>query len=197
MSDDCQAPFRQGFCRAPCCGDIFFVCPRCDQEQVYCSNFCRKLARRVQHRVANRRHQQSEEGRLDHRDRQRAYRRRKALASSQSATTKSVTDHTPSPTASCLTLLAAASAPAPKPSWTTRAPFRPQEWCAFGEAACIKYAQELKKSSQSTVGRGNWFADGSQLYHNSGSRHTIKSSMEKSPDVVMLYSSPVLDHRSR
>ena len=128
MSDARQAPFRQCFCLAPGCGDMFFVCPRCDQEQVYCSKPCRKLARLAKHRVANRRHQQSEEGRLDHRDRQRAYRRRKALASSQSATTKSVTDHTPSPTASCVTLLAAAVAPAPRPSSTTRALFRAQEW---------------------------------------------------------------------
>jgi hypothetical protein len=35
--------------------------------------------RRRQHRAANRRHQQSVEGRLDHRDRQRAYRCRRLL----------------------------------------------------------------------------------------------------------------------
>ncbi len=42
----------------------------------YCSVRCRQQARRQQCREANRRHQQSPGGRLDHRDRQRAYRRR-------------------------------------------------------------------------------------------------------------------------
>ena len=137
MSDDCQAPFRQGFCRAPGCGDMFFVCPRCDQEQVYCSKPCSKHAHLAKHRVANRRHQQSEEGRLDHRDRQRAYRRRKALASSQSATKKSVTDHTPSPTASCVTLLAAAPALALKPPSTIPPPPRPQQWLFYSDRPLV------------------------------------------------------------
>jgi hypothetical protein len=43
------------------------------------------LARRRQHRAANRRHQRSVEGRLDHRDRQKRYRRRRSI--------KSVMDH--------------------------------------------------------------------------------------------------------
>jgi hypothetical protein len=94
---------------------------------------CRQLARRAQHRIANRRHQQPEEGRLDHRDRQRDYRRRKAGASSQSATTKSVTDHTPSPTASCVTLLAAASVLAPERSSTIPPPLQPQEWLFYSD----------------------------------------------------------------
>jgi hypothetical protein len=78
-------------------------------------------------------HQQSEEGRLDHRDRQRAYRRRKALASSQSATIENVTDHTPAPAPSCVTLLAAASVPTPEPSSTKGAPLRPQEWLFYSD----------------------------------------------------------------
>ena len=127
MSDDCQAPFRQCFCRASGCGALFFVCPGCDQEQAYCSDFCRKIARLAKHRVANRRHQQSEEGRLDHRDRQRAYRRRKALARSQAASTEIVTDHTPAPAPSCVTLLAAASDPVHRPPTTISPPLRPQE----------------------------------------------------------------------
>ena len=45
-----------------------------------------RKARRRQRRAANRRHQQSREGRLDHRDRQRAYRERHSL--------RRVTDHT-------------------------------------------------------------------------------------------------------
>jgi hypothetical protein len=52
------------------------VCRCCDRGQRYCSERCREKARREQRRAANRRHQDSEEGRLDHRDRQREYRRR-------------------------------------------------------------------------------------------------------------------------
>ena len=50
----------------------------------YCSTACQAEARRQQRRCANRRHQQSPEGRKDHRDRQRDYRQRRAQ--------KSVTD---------------------------------------------------------------------------------------------------------
>jgi hypothetical protein len=55
---------------------VFYVCRRCDRGQQYCSERCRGKARRAQRRAANRRHQQSPEGRLDHRDRQREYRSR-------------------------------------------------------------------------------------------------------------------------
>lgn len=58
-------------CYAP-----FWICRPCDHGQRYCSSQCRASARREQQRLANRRHQQSLEGRLDHRDRQRAYRKR-------------------------------------------------------------------------------------------------------------------------
>jgi len=109
----------------------------CDQEQVYCSKPCSKLARLAKHCVANRRHQQSEEGRLDQRDRQRDYGRRKALASSQSATKKSVTDHTPSPTASCVTLLAAAPTLALKPPPTIPPPPRPQQWLFYSDRPLV------------------------------------------------------------
>jgi hypothetical protein len=73
--------FRQKFCKAESCGARFFICSHCDHGQSYCSEECRLRSRREQHRVANRRHQQSPEGRDDHRDRQRAYRRRKAAIS--------------------------------------------------------------------------------------------------------------------
>jgi len=66
----------RGECRA-----IFFLCARCDRGQRYCSVTCRSQARLRQRRCANRRHQQSPEGRLDHRDRQRRYRRRRMRAS--------------------------------------------------------------------------------------------------------------------
>lgn len=58
-----------------CCAP-FWICRPCDRGQRYCSSQCRASARWEQHRQANRRHQQSPEGRLDHRDRQRAYRQR-------------------------------------------------------------------------------------------------------------------------
>ena len=55
---------------------MFYLCRHCDRGQRYCSSRCREKSRRLQRREANRRHQRSPEGRLDHRDRQRAYRRR-------------------------------------------------------------------------------------------------------------------------
>ena len=58
------------------CHQVFWICRHCDRGQHYCSHPCRLQTRRQQHRLANRRHQQSPEGRQDHRDRQRAYRRR-------------------------------------------------------------------------------------------------------------------------
>ena len=72
---DSQQTLRQGRCGH--CGQIFFVCRHCDRGQVYCSADCRRQARRQSCRRANARHQASPEGRLDHRDRQRAYRMRR------------------------------------------------------------------------------------------------------------------------
>lgn len=71
---------------------MFFICSHCDRGQVYCSPGCRDATRRLQLRAANLRHQRSEEGRLDHRDRQRAYRRRLAGSAITSAV-ENVTDH--------------------------------------------------------------------------------------------------------
>ncbi len=80
MPDSSATVFRQRNCRAAGCGTEFWICRACDRGQRYCSSECRQQARRLQRREANRRHQQSPEGRLDHRDRQRAYRKRRALA---------------------------------------------------------------------------------------------------------------------
>ena len=71
---------RQRTCRAEGCGALFFICRSCDRGQSYCSQPCRRLQRRQQCRAANRRHQQSPEGRADHRDRQREYRQRQQQA---------------------------------------------------------------------------------------------------------------------
>jgi hypothetical protein len=75
-----EVVLRLRVCFGSDCRATFFVCPRCDRGQRYCSLHCREQARLHQRRCANRRHQQSPEGRLDHRDRQRKYRRRRAQA---------------------------------------------------------------------------------------------------------------------
>ena len=72
-----EAVWRQLFCRGLGCGVMFYICGSCYRGQVYCGERCRQKARRQQRRDANRRHQQTREGRLDHRDRQRAYRQRR------------------------------------------------------------------------------------------------------------------------
>lgn len=68
------AVLRQRVCGG--CRAVFFICPSCDRGHRYCSPDCRDRARLQQRRCANLRHQRSVEGRLDHRDRQRQYRRR-------------------------------------------------------------------------------------------------------------------------
>jgi hypothetical protein len=71
-----QVLLRQRQCRGESCGAVFYLCRPCDRGQQYCSGRCREKSRREQRRAANRRHQRSDEGRLDHRDRQREYRLR-------------------------------------------------------------------------------------------------------------------------
>lgn len=78
MGDRSRRVVYQRQCHGPECGRPFFICRSCFRGQRYCSAVCRDLARRQQRRIANHRHQHSPEGRLDHRDRQRAYRRRHA-----------------------------------------------------------------------------------------------------------------------
>ena len=67
---------RQRICLGAGCGAVFWICRHCDRGHRYCGERCRQKKRRQQRRDANRRHQQSPEGRLDHRDRQRNYRER-------------------------------------------------------------------------------------------------------------------------
>ena len=81
-----EDPLRRRFCRGAGCGAVFWICRHCDRGHKYCGERCRRKARGQQRRDANRRNQQSREGRLDHRDRQRAYRERRRLPR--------VTDHT-------------------------------------------------------------------------------------------------------
>ena len=72
-----EVVLQQRVCRGPGCRTTFWICTHCDRGQRYCSPACRSEARRRQHRAANRRYQQSPEGRLDHRDRQQHYRERR------------------------------------------------------------------------------------------------------------------------
>ena len=65
---------------------MFYICNSCYRGHRYCGKTCRKKARREQRRRANQHYAQSEEARLDHRDRQREYRDRCRL--------RCVTDHT-------------------------------------------------------------------------------------------------------
>jgi len=58
------------------CSRPFTICASCDRGHAYCSSACRGAARRGSVRAARRRHRASPEGRLDHRDHQRAYRAR-------------------------------------------------------------------------------------------------------------------------
>lgn len=92
MEASLEPVFRQRFCKASDCHTLFFICSYCDRGQRYCGLICRKSCRIQQRRDAVRRHQQSFEGRLDHRDRQRAYRQRKAKSALDTAK-ENVTDH--------------------------------------------------------------------------------------------------------
>ena len=68
--------WRMVVCRGSGCGAVFYICGFCYRGQAYCGAGCRAPAQRQQRRNANRRYQRSLEGRLDHRDRQLAYRAR-------------------------------------------------------------------------------------------------------------------------
>ncbi len=74
MAERSETPLFQRRCRAEGCGTVFWICRSCDRGQRYCCPTCREVQRGRQLRAANRRHQRSREGQLDHRDRQRAYR---------------------------------------------------------------------------------------------------------------------------
>jgi hypothetical protein len=78
-----EAVLRQRVCSQVECRAVFWICEHCDRGQRYCGSACRTEARLKQRRSANRRYQHSPEGRLDHRDRQREYRRRRARVTDQ------------------------------------------------------------------------------------------------------------------
>lgn len=70
---------REGRCGWISCYRLFYICRHCDHGQIYCSEACRASNQKRLRAQANRRHQQSREGRRDHADRQRAYRERKKV----------------------------------------------------------------------------------------------------------------------
>ena len=80
MAARTEPVFRLRFCRGDGCRSPFWICRSCDRGHRYCSVLCRQRNRRRQLREANRRYQRSPEGKLDHRDRQRAYRQRQRRA---------------------------------------------------------------------------------------------------------------------
>jgi hypothetical protein len=75
------------------CKCVFAICSSCFRGQGYCSSSCRAAGSRDLHRAANARHQQSDAGRLDHRDRMRALRdRRRSVTDSGSTKLASPVD---------------------------------------------------------------------------------------------------------
>ena len=92
MAAHSEVVLRQRVCRASGCNQVFWICRDCDRGQHYCTHLCRQHTRRQQHRLANRRYQQSPEGRQDHRDRQREYRRRHQRARVTDVSCKSEQD---------------------------------------------------------------------------------------------------------
>ena len=72
----CPDALRLRTCCEPSCNAVFAICRSCDHGQRYCSAACRKRRRRQQTRAAGRSYQATEAGKLAHRCRQRAYRRR-------------------------------------------------------------------------------------------------------------------------
>jgi hypothetical protein len=64
-------------CARPTCGQVFFLCLRCDRGHRYCGPTCAAEARRASLLAAGRRYQASRDGRLAHAERQRRYRDRR------------------------------------------------------------------------------------------------------------------------
>lgn len=64
--------------QCPWCGEEVVVCRPCDRGQRYCSEECRVAARRKSWREGSRKYQAREEGRANHRRRQKRYRFRRA-----------------------------------------------------------------------------------------------------------------------
>jgi hypothetical protein len=67
-------PLCERDCQFAGCRKTFYVCPRCDRGQRYCSPECRAAARRLQHRTADAKYQKTDWGSRRHAKRQQRYR---------------------------------------------------------------------------------------------------------------------------
>ena len=65
--------------RCSLCKGVFAICVPCFRGQGYCSPSCKDAGARAVRRAANSRHQRSDAGCLDHRDRMRALRERRSV----------------------------------------------------------------------------------------------------------------------
>ena len=79
-----HVPLRQKVCRT--CGALFALCPACDRGQAYGSPPCQDAGRHGSVRAAKAQYRGSPEGRLDHRDHQRAFRAHRRLRDHTSPT---------------------------------------------------------------------------------------------------------------
>lgn len=114
------------------CLGLFSVCRSCFRGQRYCGPACRSKGRRRVVRAARARHQRSEEGRLDHRDRQRAYRQRR-----RSGKRPGVTDPGSQPEAAAVECAAASPPAVPAVGTPERAEREPADGAVQGlEEAC-------------------------------------------------------------
>lgn len=66
------------------CGAPFVICASCDRGHRYCGNECRRAARALSLRRARQVYERTDQARLDRRDRQRQYRRRKTVTDQSS-----------------------------------------------------------------------------------------------------------------
>jgi hypothetical protein len=124
-----QSPLRQAVCGWSACRMVFHICRSCDRGQRYCSDTCQQQARQRQRREAKRRHQQSPEGRQDHRDHQRAYRFRNRLK-------KSVSDQGSAPPPDCASIGMPPAAARPAVSFRWIRPVWDRIQALWGEVIC-------------------------------------------------------------
>jgi hypothetical protein len=119
------------------CGIIFHICRYCDHGHRYCGESCRQRSRRRQRQAANRKHQQTDYGRADHRDRQREYRRRRREAAVPAAVR--VTDQSSQPQIPFGRMTSSTPHPVRKPVWAYGTGLKPLVciFCGRGERSDV------------------------------------------------------------
>ena len=80
MKSSCKSVGKRLIC--PSCGSVFVVCQSCYTGHRYCSIECRKLGRRSSLNRTSAYYQKSSFGRINHRERQKRYRKNRALQKS-------------------------------------------------------------------------------------------------------------------